>query len=119
MILYHELLDLVTTVFQSICFPIYGIPKVARGDYIVIDRHHLRYLNGIEKMNCVYCGYVNGLITYVQEIASRTEQYWCPIKHAQKILNPHRRYARFADFGDSEDFSQRRAELRNDLAKES
>ena len=41
---------------------------------MVIDRYALSYLNVIEKLNCVYCEYVNGLIAYVQEIAARTEQ---------------------------------------------
>ena len=30
--------------------------RVRRSRYFVIDRHHLAYLNGIEKLNCVYCG---------------------------------------------------------------
>jgi hypothetical protein len=35
-------------------------------------------------VNCVYCGYFNGLIAYVQEIAARTEQFWLPHKACQK-----------------------------------
>ena len=31
------LLDLWVSVYQWICFPIYGIPRVRRGDYIAID----------------------------------------------------------------------------------
>ncbi len=42
------LLDLFISVYQRICFPVYGIPKVQRGDYIVIDRQYLSYLNAIE-----------------------------------------------------------------------
>ena len=75
-----------------------------RGDYIIVDRHHLSYLNIIEKINCIYCGYVSGLLTYSREIVARTEQYWCPIKHARKVVNPHRQYADFARYGDSEDY---------------
>ncbi|MDL1981735.1 MAG: hypothetical protein LWX02_09760, partial [Deltaproteobacteria bacterium] len=77
-------MDLVVTFYQAMCFRVYGIPRVKRNKYIVIDRHSLSYLNGIEKLNCAYCGYVNGLIAYVQEVAARTEQYWCPIKHARR-----------------------------------
>ena len=66
-------MDLVVTIYQAICFRAYGIPRVVRGDYFVIDRHNLQYLNPVEKMNCIYCGYFNGLIAYVQEIAARTE----------------------------------------------
>jgi hypothetical protein len=69
-------LDISITVYQAICFPIYKIPRVKRNDYIVIDRQNLGYLNGIEKFNCVYCGYFNGLVAYVQEVVARTEQYW-------------------------------------------
>ena len=93
-------MDMVMSFYQAICFPIYGIPKVNRKDYIVFDRHYLSYLNGLEKMNCVYCGYFNGLIGYVQEIAARTEQYWCPIKHARKIRFVHGRYSKFLSYGD-------------------
>jgi hypothetical protein len=52
-------------------------PKVRRSDYIILDRQKLRYLNSIERLNCAYCGYANGAIAYVQEIAGRTEQHWC------------------------------------------
>jgi hypothetical protein len=93
-------LDIIVTIYQVICFPVYKIPKVRRDDYIVIDRYALNYLNAMEKLNCVYCGYVNGLIAYVQEIAARTEQYWCPIKHARKICSIHSRYNKFFEYGD-------------------
>jgi len=110
------LLDLSVTVYQWACFPLYRIHKVRRSKYIVMDRHKLGYLNVIEKFNCIYCGYASGLFAYVREIAARTEQYWCPIKHARKILDPHRRYARFADFGDSDDFEKSFARLRKEMA---
>ncbi len=100
------LMDLVISFYQCICFPIYGIPKVERGDFIVIDRHYLAYLNPIEKMNCAYCGYFNGVIAYSREIAARTEQYWCPIKHARKTRALHNRFAYFFDYGDGKRYRQ-------------
>ena len=112
------LLDLFVTVYQAICFPVYGIPKVRRRDYLVFDRHHLAYLNALEKLNCAYCSYANGLIAYVREIASRTEQYWCPIKHAKRLVGAHARYAMFEDYGDAESYQRRLAELRQALADE-
>jgi hypothetical protein len=79
------LIDLWVTLYQRICFPIYGIARVRRADYIAVDRWKLAYLNTIEKANCDYCGYVNGLLSYVREVSARTEQYWCPIKHARRV----------------------------------
>jgi hypothetical protein len=84
----------------------------------VIDRHSLSYLNSIEKLNCIYCGYAGGVFAYAREIAARTEQYWCPIKHARKILDPHRRYAHFADFGQAEEYKEAHKNLRTELQNE-
>lgn len=98
------LLDVFVTVYQWICFPAYGIAKVRRADYLIFDRHHLAYLNLLEKLNCAYCSYCNGLLAYVSEIAGRTEEYWCPIKHARKAIAAHEHYAAFADYGDAETF---------------
>ena len=110
------LMDLVVSVYHAVCFRLYGIPSVRRRDYIVIDRHSLQYLNAIEKLNCIYCGYFNGLIGYVQEIAARTEQYWCPLKHARRLSLIHSRYHKFIEYGDGEYYQARFAELRNDFA---
>jgi len=109
------LLDLFVSIYHAICFPVYGIPKVKRGDYIVIDRHALGYLNAIEKLNCLYCGYVNGLLGYSREIAARTEQYWCPIKHARKVAAIHSRYRRFLEYGDAENYRRRVEKIRRDF----
>ena len=109
------LLDLWVTVYQWVCFPLYGVARVSRRRYVVIDRHRLAYLNGIEKAHCVYCGYVNGLLAYVREVAARTEQYWCPIKHARPVVHPHRWYRQFADYGDAEGYHESLPELRRAL----
>lgn len=98
------LLDLAVTVFQFICFPVYGIAKVPRDDFIAVDRHHLAYLNMVEKLNCVFCGYANGLLAYAREIAGRTEAHFCPIKHARRTRGQHPRYYGFAAYGDAEGF---------------
>jgi hypothetical protein len=112
LILPFLVLDLFISAYQAICFPLYRMPKVDRRKYIVVDRHKLSYLNVIEKLNCIYCGYANGLFAYAREIGARTEEYWCPVKHAGKILDPHRRYVRFADFGDPEAYREQIAAAR-------
>jgi hypothetical protein len=95
------LLDLFVTVYQFVCFPIYGISRVRRSAYFVFDRRHLAYLNALEKLNCAYCSYANCLIAYVREIAGRTESYWCPIKHARRVIGAHAYYLQFQDYGDA------------------
>jgi hypothetical protein len=68
------LVDAWVTLYQWVCFPIYGIARVRRRAYFIIDRHKLAYLNGIEKINCTFCSYANGVIAYVREVAACTEQ---------------------------------------------
>lgn len=111
-------MDLTVTVYQHICFRLYSIPRVSREDYVVMDRHKLAYLNGIEKFNCVYCGYGNGVIAYTREIVARTEQYWCPIKHARRVVGTHKRYNDFVSFGDAEGYQAQRLEFREALREE-
>ncbi|WP_234081753.1 DUF4407 domain-containing protein [Azonexus sp. R2A61] len=106
------LMDLFVTAYQAICFPIYRIPKVRRADYLVFDRGDLPYLNLIEKFNCFYCSYGNGVAAYAREVAARTEQYWCPIKHARRIRAAHEHYPKFFDYGDAEAFQQGLERLR-------
>jgi hypothetical protein len=108
--------DLSLTIYQQICFRLYRIPLVRRADYIVIDRHHLAYLNSAEKINCAYCGYANGLVAYAREITARTEQYWCPIKHARKVRDAHARYRYFIPYGEPDDLPARIAEFRRKLS---
>jgi hypothetical protein len=111
------LLDIAVSLYQAICFPIYGIAHVRRRDYLVFDRGHLAYLNAIEKFNCLYCSYGNGLAAYVKEVVARTEQYWCPIKHARRIVDAHPYYNKFTDFGDAETYRGELKRLREELAQ--
>ena len=111
------MLDFFVSFYQFTCFPIYGINKVRRTDYIVFDRQHLAYLNFIEKFHCTYCAYGSGLMGYMGEIIARTEEYFCPIKHAHRILGTHSRYNRFLDYGDAADYEARLEEFRVALGK--
>lgn len=111
------MMDACVSFYQWACFPIYGITKVRRSDYLVFDRHQLGYLNFIEKFHCTYCEYGNGLMAYMREILARTEEYFCPIKHARKVLGTHTRYRRFLDYGDAADYPARLEAFRVGLGK--
>lgn len=110
-------LDVTLTLYQVICFRLYRIPRVSRSNYMVFDRQHLAYLNLIEKVNCTYCAYAVGLFAYAREISARTEQYWCPIKHAGKLLHPDQRDFYFIPYGEGENFHEKQAQFRCALAK--
>ncbi|WP_210544905.1 hypothetical protein [Rhodoferax sp. PAMC 29310] len=116
MIIPMLILDLCVSFYQATCFPIYKIAKVRRRDYIVYDRQQLQYLNFIEKFHCTYCAYGNGLMAYVTEIVARTEEYFCPIKHAKKVLGVHARYSRFMSYGEAEDYANKLEKIRQQMA---
>jgi hypothetical protein len=106
---------LFVTAYQAFSFPIYGIPKVRRSDYVIFDRSKLCYLNALERLNCAYCSYANGLMAYVVEIAGRTEQHWCPVRHAQRVHHPHSRYSHFLPYGDARAYREHIEAVRNDF----
>lgn len=111
------LLDVSVTLYQAICFRAWDIKRVRRRDFFAIDRHKLPYLNALEKINCMYCSYANGLIAYVREIAARTEQYWCPIRHARPVRASHERYALFMPYGDASVYRSGLAGLRRAIKR--
>lgn len=110
MIVPAVLLDLALTIYQWTAFSLYRIPYVKRRDFFIYDRRFLDYLNLIQKINCLYCSYVNGLFAYAVEIGARTERYWCPIKAAHKPRFSHGWYKDFADYGSPEEWTMKISE---------
>jgi len=104
MIIPSVILHIFLWFYQQTAFRLYKIPLVSIKDYIVFDRKELDYLNIIQKVNCHYCSYVNGLYSYATEVAWRTEKYWCPIKNAKKTKGWHDWQEHFADYWDPETF---------------
>ena len=100
------ILDICLFIYQNTAIRLYKIPLVKRSDYIVFDRKQLAYLNWIQKLDCIYCSYVNWLFQYAVEVAGRTEKYWCPIKHARKKAWTHDWEEHFADYWDVEGFKE-------------
>ena len=106
------LVDVIIFIYQHVVFRIFKFEFLKRSDYIVFDRHYLGYLNPVEKLNCVYCSYVNGVLQYASAIASRTEFYFCPIKHAKKIAYDHDYYQDYLAYGDEDEYQKKLKELR-------
>lgn len=107
------LLHICVQIYQHVCFRIYRIPRVKSKDYFIYDRHLLPYLNWLEKINCIYCSYGVNLLRFCLEITARTERYWCPIKYAKRVEDPHSQYSKFVDYLDAKDFREKWEGLRD------
>jgi len=99
------ILDLYIEIYHRFCFPFYRIPYVKRKNYVKIDRHKLSYLNIGQKINCIYCGYANGVVKYWAKIMGETENYFCSIKHQESegFKSPEH-HEKFIEYSDKEDF---------------
>lgn len=100
------ILDIFMSLYQAVCFPLYGLQKVDRRKYIrVTDRMRLPYLTFMQRMNCAYCGYGNGLLRYAVAIAQETQKYWCGIRHkpSKDFLEPAQEKS-FLPYNDPEAF---------------
>ena len=102
------IMDISVEIYHRICFPLCGIPCIKRRKYIQIDRHKLKYLNLIQKLYCMFCGYANGIANYWVEIAGETEHYWCGIKHRENPNFVEPTYHKdFAEYDDEKDFNEK------------
>lgn len=104
------ILDIIIEIYHNVCFPIYGLKKVKRKQYVkVLDRGKLQYLSFNQKLGCMYCGYVNGVFPYFKEICNRTEEYWCGIMHEGKPMpgQEHQLQHNFAKYNDANDMHQK------------
>ena len=79
--------------------------------FLLLDAAVAIYQLTIERVGCIYCSYANGLLGFVTEVAARTEQYFCPIKHARPLVGMHSRYARFLPYGDARAYREQSAAL--------
>lgn len=104
--------DLCMELYHQVCFSVFAIPKVDRKKYFIYDRYKLPGLNWFEKLNCLYCDYFNGLVSYAREIGGRTERHWCPIKHAIKRQHEHAHYAKFFDESSADRYQREKKLLR-------
>lgn len=102
-------LDIFLEIYHRLCFPLYGISYVKRSRYIrITDRAKLPYLKWYEKINCAYCGYVNGLLHYASVIAGITESYWCAVAHLEERgYTPTKFEKDFAKYGDEASLRRR------------
>ena len=102
------MLDIMGELYHQICFRLYRIPRVRRRNYIRIARQKLAYLNWMDKINCMYCGYANGLLHYALVIAGKTEEHFCGIAHKKyKGFVPTPQQKRFVEYGDEKAFKKR------------
>ncbi|MCW8820704.1 MAG: hypothetical protein OQK45_00640 [Sulfurovum sp.] len=117
MIIPTILFDVILFIYQHTVFRIFKFGFIKRSNYVIFDHQYLGYLNPIEKLNCVYCSYVNGLMQYASAIAGRTEFYFCPIKHAKKVAYQHSYYDKYLVYGEEKDYQKNLKALRKNAEK--
>lgn len=94
--------DLCASIYQFVCFPAYGIPHVSRKKYVQLVKRG-QGLRWIDRFNCTYCSYANGVAAYMRAVLIETEKYWCPIKYKARIgYQPPHPQGTFAPDGDGE-----------------
>lgn len=62
-IIFH--VTIATFLYQWIMRPLFGIKRLKWGDYVILDRHRIEGLVKIDKFNCLFCGYANGISTLI------------------------------------------------------
>ncbi len=100
LIIFHIILE----IYHQIAFRLYGLNLIDYKKYIKVDRYKLPKLTLVQKFNCTYCGYVNGLLPYAVAISAETEKYWCGVKHdvdkSSKYIEPlhHKNFVDYKEY---------------------
>lgn len=79
------ILDVSASLYQFIYFGVMGIPKVKKSEYIRMERWDLSKLTFMQKVNCVYCEYANGVLSFAKAVGNQTEIFSCAIKHSHAL----------------------------------
>jgi hypothetical protein len=86
-------IDIILILGNHIIFPLVGIPKINRSDYIKpFSRSKLMNVSIWYKLGCIYCSYTNGVAYYFQVIAMKIEFLYCPWKQKDKTKISHHRF---------------------------
>ncbi len=54
---------LVVVLLQGVLSPLFGLPQVRWADHVFMDRGRIANLFWLDRLNCQFCGYANGLST--------------------------------------------------------
>jgi len=65
LILVHFLLVLIF--FQWIVSAVVGNTRLRQRDFLILDRHRIHGIALVDKLNCLYCDYANGLCTLINK----------------------------------------------------
>ncbi len=84
-VLFFLFTDFLIWWYQTIYFGILDIPKLPRHKYIIMGRYKLPGLSRMQRLNCGYCEYANGVIQWLKAVANQTEIYSCAIKYATPL----------------------------------
>ena len=79
------ILDFSVSLYQLIYFTAMEIPKISKKQFVVMERWDLSKLTFLQKINCVYCEYTNGILAYAKAVGNQTEIYSCAIKHRHAL----------------------------------
>ncbi len=67
---------------NSIVAPLLKLTNLKPSNYIIIDRYKVQGLGLIDKVNCLFCGWVNGISTYMSQATESISgcRYEMPVK---------------------------------------
>lgn len=89
-------LTIVVGLLQGVLAPIFGAPQVRWAQHVFLDRGRIENLHWVDRLNCQFCGYANGLCTMLNTQldhlaampAGRGGWRWVPAGVAAALMAP-------------------------------
>lgn len=88
---YFVILHVTGLVFflRYVLTPLLKLEELPIRNYIIIDRHKIAGLTLMDKLNCMFCGYANGMVHYLNtwlDAAALCEPKLSPLRRAAALL---------------------------------
>lgn len=61
----------VTIILQRIVLPLLHVNHVFTKNFIILDRYRVKGLSTIDTLNCLFCGWANGICTFVNHVIDK------------------------------------------------
>jgi hypothetical protein len=73
-------------IMRLVVYPIFNLGTLNTKNFIILDRYKVEGLSAVDKFHCLFCGWANGIYTFLNDRTDRISETLPPLGRPQKVL---------------------------------
>lgn len=69
-----------------VVYPILGFDRLNTGRFIILDRYKIKGLSAVDKLHCLFCGWANGVCTFLNHSVDLISQAHHPLTRGKRTM---------------------------------